>query len=66
MMPLVDLSCPVVTEAADATPVAGIKTLTQNQKKKRRHKLAKLGARQQVKGRSLAVSRQSRITRPWW
>lgn len=47
-MPATDNPCPVTRDAADVLPVAGSKTLTENQKKKRRHKLAKLAARQQA------------------
>lgn len=50
-MPATDNPCPVTRDAADVLPFAGSKTLTENQKKKRRHKLAKLAARQQVRGR---------------
>ena len=52
VMPATDNPCRVTRDPADVLPVAGSKTLTENQKKKRRHKLAKLAARQQVRGRS--------------
>ncbi|KAA6425547.1 MAG: hypothetical protein FRX49_04444 [Trebouxia sp. A1-2] len=47
-MPATDSPCPVTRGAPDVPPVANSKTLTENQKKKRRHKLAKLAARQQA------------------
>ena len=53
-MPETDRPCPAARDAADVLLVAGPKTLTENQKKKRRHKLAKLAARQQVRGSSIS------------